>query len=59
MPAKDILFELLRNNSIQSILDGDVDFGDLGTIETTGFVGNIKQNYMPYLGGPTLKRHFQ
>lgn len=50
MPAQDNMFELLRNKSILAILDGDLDLGEL---ETTDSVGNIKIS-MPYLSGPTL-----
>ena len=43
-------FELLREKSILSILDGDVDFG---TLEINGTDSGIKIS-MPYLSGPTL-----
>ena len=43
-------FELLREKSILSILDGDVDFG---TLEINGRDSGIKIS-MPYLSGPTL-----
>ena len=43
-------FELLREKSILSILDGDVDFGML---EINGTDSGIKIS-MPYLSGPTL-----
>lgn len=43
-------FELLREKSILSILDGDVDFG---TLEVNGTDSGIKIS-MPYLSGPTL-----
>lgn len=48
--AEKNLFELLREKSILTILDGDVDFGE---IETTDSKGNIKIS-MPYLSGPVL-----
>lgn len=43
-------FELLRDKSILSILDGDVDFG---TLVINGIDSGIKIS-MPYLSGPTL-----
>ena len=43
-------FELLRDKSILSILDGDKDFGE---IENDSPKGNIKIS-MPYLSGPDL-----
>ena len=43
-------FELLREKSILSILDGDEDFG---TLEVNGTDSGIKIS-MPYLSGPTL-----
>lgn len=43
-------FELLREKSILSILDGDVDFG---TLVVNGIGTDIKIS-MPYLSGPTL-----
>lgn len=50
MPQQSNMFELLRNKSILAILDGDVDFGEIETLDSTG---NIKIS-MPYLSGPTL-----
>lgn len=48
--AKLSKFELLREKSILSILDGDVDFG---TLAFDGVDTNIKIS-MPYLSGPML-----
>ena len=50
MPQEKSKFELLREKSILSILDGDVDFGML---EINGTDSGIKIS-MPYLSGPTL-----
>ena len=50
MPQEKSKFELLREKSILSILDGDVDFG---TLEVNGTDSSIKIS-MPYLSGPTL-----
>lgn len=50
MPQEKSKFELLREKSILSILDGDVDFGSL---EVNGTDSGIKIS-MPYLSGPTL-----
>lgn len=50
MPQEKSKFELLREKSILSILDGDVDFG---TLEVNGTDSGIKIS-MPYLSGPTL-----
>lgn len=50
MPQEKSKFELLREKSILSILDGDVDFG---TLEVNGTDSGIKIA-MPYLSGPTL-----
>jgi hypothetical protein len=50
MPNQSNPFELRRDKSILTILDGDVDFGE---IETTDSKGNIKIS-MPYLSGPVL-----
>ena len=50
MPKEKSKFELLREKSILSILDGDEDFG---TLEVNGTDSGIK-NSMPYLSGPTL-----
>lgn len=50
MPQEKSKFELLREKSILSILDGDVDFG---TLEVKGTDSGIKIS-MPYLSGPTL-----
>lgn len=50
MPQEKSKFELLREKSILSILDGDVDFG---TLEINGRDSGIKIS-MPYLSGPTL-----
>ena len=50
MPQEKSKFELLREKSILSILDGDVDFGML---EINGTDSDIKIS-MPYLSGPTL-----
>lgn len=50
MPQEKQEFELLREKSILSILDGDVDFG---TLEVNGTDSGIKIS-MPYLSGPTL-----
>lgn len=50
MPQEKSKFELLREKSILSILDGDVDFG---TLEVNGTDSDIKIS-MPYLSGPTL-----
>lgn len=50
MPQEKSKFELLREKSILSILDGDVDFG---TLEVNGIDSGIKIS-MPYLSGPTL-----
>ena len=50
MPQEKSTFELLREKSILSILDGDVDFGML---EINGTDSGIKIS-MPYLSGPTL-----
>lgn len=47
--AEKNLFELLRDKSIL-ILDGDVDFDEIETIDSKG---NIKIS-MPYLSGPIL-----
>lgn len=50
MPQEKSKFELIREKSILSILDGDVDFG---TLEVNGTDSGIKIS-MPYLSGPTL-----
>ena len=50
MPKEKSKFELLREKSILSILDGDEDFG---TLEVNGTDSGIKIS-MPYLSGPTL-----
>jgi hypothetical protein len=50
LPQEKSKFELLREKSILSILDGDVDFG---TLEVNGTDSGIKIS-MPYLSGPTL-----
>lgn len=50
MPQEKSKFELLREKSILSILDGDVDFG---TLEVNGTDSGIKIS-MPYLSGPAL-----
>lgn len=50
MPQEKSKFELLREKSILSILDGDVDFG---TLEVNDTDSGIKIS-MPYLSGPTL-----
>lgn len=50
MPKEKSKFELLREKSILSILDGDADFG---TLEVNGTDSGIKIS-MPYLSGPTL-----
>jgi len=50
LPREKSKFELLREKSILSILDGDVDFG---TLEVNGADSGIKIS-MPYLSGPTL-----
>lgn len=50
MPQEKSKFELLREKSILSILDGDEDFG---TLEVNGTDSGIKIS-MPYLSGPTL-----
>ena len=50
MPQEKSKFELLREKSILSILDGDLDFGML---EINGTDSGIKIS-MPYLSGPTL-----
>ena len=50
LPQEKSKFELLREKSILSILDGDVDFGIL---EIDGADSEIKIS-MPYLSGPTL-----
>jgi hypothetical protein len=50
VPQEKSKFELLREKSILSILDGDVDFGML---EINGTDSGIKIS-MPYLSGPTL-----
>lgn len=50
MPQEKSKFELLREKSILSILDGDVDFG---TLEVNGTDSGIKIS-MPYLSGPSL-----
>lgn len=50
MPQEKSKFELLREKSILSILDGDMDFG---TLEVNGTDSGIKIS-MPYLSGPTL-----
>ncbi len=50
MPKEKSKFELLREKSILSILDGDEDYG---TLEVNGTDSGIKIS-MPYLSGPTL-----
>ncbi|MBP1920283.1 hypothetical protein J2Z34_002794 [Youngiibacter multivorans] len=44
------MFELLRNKSILSILDGDIAFGQIDSTDSNGDIGNS----MPYLSGPVL-----
>ena len=50
MPKEKSKFELLREKSTLSILDGDEDFG---TLEVNGTDSGIKIS-MPYLSGQTL-----